>query len=633
MRLLAAFVAFTLCSDAMAQSSEGVGDGGPAAQAALIAPEGVAVDGRGAIYISERAGHRVRRVDPRTGVITTIAGTGVSGYSGDGGPGRLAQVGQVGGLAVDANGHIYIGDLWNSRIRRVHARTGVITTIAGTGEAGYSGDGGPATRAQISAAFDIEFDRAGNLVFTDTENHVIRRINSRTGVISTIAGTGARGFSGDGGPATQATFSRPHCVLITPQNDMIICDSFNQRIRRIDAATGRIDTIVGAGLFGAGGDNGPATDAAITWVGDMLLDRDGNLMFSDIATHRIRRVDRRTGVITTIAGIGRAAFEGDGGPATSAAFELPGGLAYAADGGLLVADMWNGRIRRIGPDGVMNTVVGSRLSPETPEWRFRVNYSAAPLQATFNNPPALDLPDAARVTVQSFTLERGGGFGPSVVRVAIPPGARNADRFPVVVIVHGRNNQEVRASASGGFLGWARLLAASGFVAVLPDHRLGQGVVSAAGARDDVAAAIAALRGRAADFNADPSRMCFLTFSEGIAVATPLLQGDTTPRCVAAFYPTVDVTDQRANAWTFETPELRRDMSLLHRGFSGPMFVARGGADRADVNEPLAQFAQTPSVIVITHASGGHGFERAAPDAESARIIGEAIAFLERSLR
>ena len=632
-------------SSTLAQSGP-IGDGGLATQAQLFAPGKVAIDRNGNIYVSERSGYRVRRVDVRTGTITTVAGTGEKGFSGDGGPAIAARFDQLSGIAVDSGGNLYIGDLWNSRIRRVDARTGIVSTIAGTGTAGYSGDGGAATRAAISAAFDLLFDREGNLLFTDTENHRVRRIDAGTGIITTIAGNGQYTSSGDGGPATLASFARPHCIFLTPDDDLYICDQ-TPRIRRVDGRTGRISTVAGSGHFGSGGDDGPAIDAAITYPGDLAMDTTGSLLFSDIATHRIRRIDRHTGIITTIAGDGIARFAGDGGGAKEASFDLPSGLRLDTTGSLLVADMWNGRIRRIDSrTGTISTVAGRNLSPETPDWRFRTTYDRTAARASSNQPPALEHPDAGRVSVTPLAFRRGTGETPGLMSIFTPPGAAPTGGHPVLVLVHGRSNQEIRPRNSGGMNAWARLLAASGFVVILPDHRLGLGGLSAEPATADVRSAVAAVRSEAKRFFADADRLCYWTFSDGIGIVVPLLRERATrPRCLVTFYPMTDLTDDRIPGfagWRIEPDYIRRRGSLLHAatapGFMIPTFIARGARDRPEILEPLARLEQQASangvpVTIVTHSTGEHGFDRGTPGQESASIIRQAIDFARRLIR
>ena len=371
--LLALLVAHGLALPA--QVPDSIGDGGPAVAAVLRAPEGVAVDGNGHVYVSERAGHRVRRIHARTGVITTFAGTGRPGYSGDGGPADQAMLGIPSDVAVDSRGDLYIADPAFNRVRVVDGVTGVITTFAGTGEAGFGGDGGPATQARLRTPFGVSVAPDGSIYISDTDNHRIRRVDPTTGDIETVAGDGTADFGGDGGPATSASLWRPHRVVVDADGTLYVGDSFNHRIRRVDPRTGVIATVAGTGLMGGSGDGGPATAASLTYSGGLLLDARGGLLYTDQATHRVRRIDLETGLIHTVAGTGRWDFGGDGGPALEADFHLPGTMALDRQGALLVVDKWNGRVRRVELAGdLVSTVVGSRLNEPTPEVSYHFHH-------------------------------------------------------------------------------------------------------------------------------------------------------------------------------------------------------------------------------------------------------------------
>ena len=273
-----------------------VGDGGPAVDARLYAPDDVAVDAAGNLYIADRNNNRIRKVDP-AGIITTIAGTG-EGFFGDGGPATEAQLRCPSSVATDGSGNLYIVDSCNSRIRKVDP-AGIITTVAGTGEHGDGGDGGPATEAQLRSPNSVATDGTGNLYISDYGNSRIRKVDS-SGIITTIAGTGERGFAGDGGPAVQAQLDHPLGVAVDAAGNLYISDTDNRRIRRVDSS-GTISTVAGNGVPGFSGDSFPAIDAQLDNPRGVTVDAAGNLYIADQQNHRIRRVDP-SGIITTVAG-------------------------------------------------------------------------------------------------------------------------------------------------------------------------------------------------------------------------------------------------------------------------------------------------------------------------------------------
>ena len=325
------------------------GDGGPATAAQLNRPTGVAVDGAGNLYIADSENHRIRKVDA-AGVISTVAGDGTRGFGGDGGPAVAAQLRSPEGVALDGAGNLYIADASNNRIRKVDA-AGVITTVAGAGTRGYSGDGGAATAAQLSFPVGVAVDGAGNLYIADSYNYRIRKVDA-AGVISTVAGDGRFGGSlGDGGAAVAARLSRPYGVALDGAGNLYIADTDNDRIRKVDAA-GVITTVAGGG---SGGDGGAATAAQLFYPRGVAVDGAGNLYFADWSNYRIRKVDA-AGVITTVAG--GSSFSGDGGAAVAAQLFYPRGVALDGAGNLYIADASNNRIRKVDAAGVISTVAG-----------------------------------------------------------------------------------------------------------------------------------------------------------------------------------------------------------------------------------------------------------------------------------
>jgi hypothetical protein len=328
------------------------GDGGPATSAQLSEPAGAAVDAAGNLFIADQLNNRVRKVTAATGVITTVAGTGTAGFSGDGGPASSATLSGPSGVAVDAAGNLFIADVNNHRVRKVAAATGVITTVAGTGIPGFAGDGGPATSAQLDFPTSVAVDGAGNLFIADINNHRIRKVAAATGVITTVAG-GGNSFPGDGGLATSASLRGHIGLAIDAAGNLFIADHFNSRVRKVATATGVITTVAGSGTAGFGGfsgDGGPATSANLSGPSGVAVDAAGNLFIADVNNHRVRKVAAATGVITTVAGSGTAGFggfSGDGGPAASAQFNHPIGVAVDSAGNLFIADMLNHRVRRV----------------------------------------------------------------------------------------------------------------------------------------------------------------------------------------------------------------------------------------------------------------------------------------------
>ena len=339
------------------------GDGGPAIAASLWLPIGVRVDTDGNLFIADLYNHRVRRVDASTGIITTFAGSGQSGVSGDGGLATSVDMSPV-GVAIESSGNLLIADADSKRVRRVNLSTNIVTTVAGNGEFCFYGDGGTALAASLCAPQGLTADPSGNLLAYDTNNGRIRRINAATGDITTVAGGGnpADGL-GDDAPATQATF-RGSGLAADARGNMFITDWSNFRVRRVDAATGIITTVAGSGGRGGNsGDGGPATLATLAQPQGVVLDRPANLFISTGAL--IRRVDAGTGLITTYAGAGSASggftpYCGDGGPAINACLFYPRGLAMDATGNLFIADSNNNRIRRVdAATQIITTVAGN----------------------------------------------------------------------------------------------------------------------------------------------------------------------------------------------------------------------------------------------------------------------------------
>ena len=319
------------------------GDGGPATNASLNLPYGVAVDATGNVYIADATGSRIRKIDTN-GIINTVAGNGTQGFSGDGGVATNANLNQPYGVAVDPAGNVYIADNGNKRVRKVDTN-GVITTVAGTGGTGYSGDGGAATSATIGIDSGVAVDASGNLYICCNSiptNYRVRKVDTN-GIISTVAGNGSNGNTGDGGAATNAALSNPVGVAVDSSGNLFI--SSNYAIRKVNT-NGIISTVAGTGTGGFSGDGGPATSATMWSATGIFVDTFGFIYIVDSTSYRIRQVDAN-GIITTIAGIGSSSPIGDGGYATNAAVYSPRGVTVDNVGNVLIADTSNYRIRKI----------------------------------------------------------------------------------------------------------------------------------------------------------------------------------------------------------------------------------------------------------------------------------------------
>jgi len=338
--------------------SAGLGGEGVAATAsALASPTDVAVTPGGGYLISDQGNSRVRRV-LSDGTVTTIAGNGTQGFSGDGGPATGAQLSAPNGLLMMPDGGVLIADSNNNRVRRV-SPTGTITTVAGTGPAGFGGDGGPAASAQLAFPVGLALTPDGGYLIADNDNNRIRRV-SPGGTITTVAGTGQPGFGGAGAAATSAQLNDPSDVAAIPGGGYLIADEFNQRVRQV-SADGTITTVAGTGVAGFGGDGGPATLAQLNIPINVAVAPDGSYLITDRTNNRIRRISP-AGTIATVAGTGVAGFNGDGGLATDAQINMPIGVAATAEGDYLIADAVNHRIRAVDA----GSVAVSPASPSGP---------------------------------------------------------------------------------------------------------------------------------------------------------------------------------------------------------------------------------------------------------------------------
>lgn len=339
------------------------GDGGLATAAQLYNPWGLAIDASDNLYVAEQNGNRIRRIDKVTGLISTVAGTGRAGYNGDGIAATAAMLNHPGQIGFDPDGNLLIADKAGHRVRRLTMASGLISTVAGTGAGGYNGDGGMAAAAQLNTPYGVTTDSIGNIFIADSINHRIRRIDKVSGLISTVAGTGTAGFSGDSGAATGARLNFPIAVTVAGSGNLYICDRTNGRMRKVDAGTGVISTIAGAGNPLFSGDGGPALTSQLYWPTQAVVDATGNTYVTDYGNYRIRRTDKLTGIITTVVGTGTAGSAGDGGPATAAQVNLPYDLAFDTVGNLYIIDGRGSRIRKVSAaTGLISTVGGTGVA-------------------------------------------------------------------------------------------------------------------------------------------------------------------------------------------------------------------------------------------------------------------------------
>ncbi|GIW41612.1 MAG: hypothetical protein KatS3mg076_2189 [Candidatus Binatia bacterium] len=384
------------------------GDGGPATAAKLAFPTGVVADTDGNVFFTDLFNHRIRRIG-RDGKITTVAGTGVSGFGGDGGPATSAKISWPSGLTLGPDGSLYFADSGNNRVRKIDP-FGIITTVAGTGSTIYNGDGIPAATAALANPSDVAFDSRGNLYIAEQSSCRIRKVEAVSTLISTVAGNGVCGFAGNGGAATSASLNGPRALALEDSSFLYISESFAPRVRFVDLSRGTIDAFAGTGVSGFSGDGGPATSARLdgTWglfvdsAGNVLIaessggrvrkvdlqgiidtifggengdgypadiakvspseiafDAAGNLYIADTDNNRVRFVDARTGIISTIAGTGEFGYSGDGGPAIEAKLAFPVGIAVDEEGSVYFSDQFNHRVRKVDPNGTIHTVAGT----------------------------------------------------------------------------------------------------------------------------------------------------------------------------------------------------------------------------------------------------------------------------------
>ncbi len=358
--LASAFVALSMLATAQEAPSagrfvlvagggtEGDGNGSPATKARLDGPFGVAFDAAGTLYFVEMPGNRARKIGP-DGIVVPVAGTGRKGFSGDGGPAASAELDGPHSLAVTRSGDILIADTWNNRVRKVDGRTGRITTIVGTGHKGFSGDGGPADRAEFGAIYCLALDEdAGTLDLADLDNRRIRRVDLKTGMVSTIAGNGQKGVPADGAVAKDSPLVDPRAVAVDGRGNVYILERGGHALRVVDRS-GKIRTLAGDGRKGDSGDGGNARAARLNGPKHLCVDPEGNVLIADTENHRIRVYRAADGTIRTIAGTGHKGTGGLDGPADRAELAQPHGVTIGPGGILYVSDSSNNRILRVMP--------------------------------------------------------------------------------------------------------------------------------------------------------------------------------------------------------------------------------------------------------------------------------------------
>jgi hypothetical protein len=337
------------------------GDNIVATAAQLSSPYGAAVDAAGNVFIADFYSNRVREVVKATGLIVTVAGTGVAGYNGDNIAATAAQLSYPTAVAVDAAGDVFIAEA-NSRVREVVKATGLIVTVAGTGTGGYNGDNIAATAAQLNVPTGVALDAAGDVFIADSQNHRVREVVKATGLIITFAGTGTYGYNGDSIAAASAQLYAPNGVALDAAGDVFIADQGNSRVREVVKATGQIITVAGTGGGGYNGDNIAATAAQLNYPTGVAVDAAGDVFIADSQNNRVRAVVKATSLIATVAGTGTYGYNGDNIAATAARLAYPNGVAVDAAGDLFIVDTSNYRVRQVTPAVVVNVVSNNSAS-------------------------------------------------------------------------------------------------------------------------------------------------------------------------------------------------------------------------------------------------------------------------------
>lgn len=361
----------TLYSGIIYSEAGGPGYGiGTSATATSINPTGLAITTTG-LYVSDQRSNVVRDVVPSTGAISIVGGNGIPGYSGDGGSARIAELNSPSAIA-NTESTLYISDTYNNVVRKIVRGSGIITTVAGDGAQGYTGDAGPATSAELNHPEGLAIDSSGDVVIADTGNNVVREVNGSTGIIMTIAGNGAAGLTGNSGPATSAELNHPEGLALDPGGSVYIADTNNDMIRKV--ASGNIYDVAGTGVGGYAGDSGSATSAELDSPSGVGIDGDYNIYIADTLNNVVRKVLSSGGTISTFAGTGTPGFSGDGSSATSARLNGPTSISIATSGPVYIGDTLNNRIREVsGASKTISTIGGNGSESDSGQGAISTN--------------------------------------------------------------------------------------------------------------------------------------------------------------------------------------------------------------------------------------------------------------------
>jgi hypothetical protein len=324
------------------------GGGASTGQAEITSPFGVGFDAAGTLYFVEMVGNRVRKLGS-DGLVTTLAGSGRKGSGGDDGPAIRAEFNGPHSLAVTSSGDIFVADTWNNRVRKIDGRSGQITNVAGTGRQGFAGDGGPATQAEFGGIYCLALDEAAQtLDLADLDNRRIRRLDLKTGIVTTVAGNGKKGIPTDGDEARLAPLMDPRAVAIDGRGNLYILERGGHALRVVDRS-GKIRTVAGTGKPGGSGDGADARQARLNGPKHLCVDREGNVLIADTENHRVRIYRSANGTIESVAGTGRKGSNGLGGPPRDAELDQPHGVTVGPHGILYISDSSNNRIVKIVP--------------------------------------------------------------------------------------------------------------------------------------------------------------------------------------------------------------------------------------------------------------------------------------------